>query len=144
LLSKPIKIDSSNNDNDNNMSWYHLRFGVYGFRALEEKWMDKRQIDALRLLLQRKLRDATGKRAELWTHVEPNVPVTKRTEKRMGGGKSPIKGWKGRVKQGQILFEWAAPVEIPVEEIQSKCSVRLRSVVDPVYHLASMQRNWSL
>jgi large subunit ribosomal protein L16 len=79
-----------------------LNFGEYGLQALENAWLQARQIEAARVVLARHIR----KGGKLWIRVFPDKPVTKKpAETRMGKGKGDVDHWVCVVKRGRILFE---------------------------------------
>ena len=79
-----------------------LVFGSFGLKALENKWVSARQIEASRRAIIRFLK----KGGKLWIRIFPNKPVTKKgTEVPMGGGKGGVDHYVFAVKPGRILFE---------------------------------------
>ena len=79
-----------------------LNFGYYGLKALEQCWMNSRQIEAARVAITRHVKRG----GKLWIRVFPDKPVTKKpAETRMGKGKGAPEFWVAVVKPGRILFE---------------------------------------
>ncbi len=79
-----------------------LHFGDYGLKAEEPSWMTARQIEAVRVTINRKLK----KIGELFLRVFPNKPITKKpAETRMGKGKGNPEFWVCPVKRGRIILE---------------------------------------
>ncbi len=79
-----------------------LHFGDYALRAEEPCWLTARQIEAVRVTINRKLK----KIGELFLRVFPSKPITKKpAETRMGKGKGNPEFWVCPVKRGRILFE---------------------------------------
>ena len=79
-----------------------LSFGEFGLKALENAWLKDIQIEAVRVILARKLRGG----GKLWIRVFPDKSVTKKpAEVRMGKGKGDLDHWVCVIKRGKILFE---------------------------------------
>jgi len=79
-----------------------VHFGDYGLMALEPCWLSARQIEAVRVTLNRKLK----KIGELFLRVFPDKPISKKpAETRMGKGKGSPEFWVATVKRGRVLFE---------------------------------------
>ena len=79
-----------------------VNFGEYGLKALEPAWISARQIEAVRVGINRHLR----KGGKMWIRIFPDKPVTKKpAETRMGKGKGMPEAWVAVVKPGKILFE---------------------------------------
>lgn len=79
-----------------------LIFGEYGLKALENGFVKNNQIEAVRVVVTRKLRGA----GRLWIKIFPHKPVTKKpAETRMGKGKGDLSHWVGVARRGKILFE---------------------------------------
>jgi len=80
----------------------NLSFGEFGLKALENCWLKNSQIEAVRVILARQLRQG----GKLWIRVFPGKSVTKKpAEVRMGKGKGELNHWVCIVKRGKILFE---------------------------------------
>ena len=81
---------------------YNLAFGSFALKALENKWVTARQLEAARRAIIRHLR----KGGKLWIRIFPQKPVTQKgTEVPMGGGKGSVDHYVVPVKPGRILFE---------------------------------------
>ena len=79
-----------------------LAFGSFGLKALEDKWLSARQIEAARRAIIRYLK----KGGKLWIRIFPDKPITKKgTEVPMGGGKGSVDHYVFPIKPGRILFE---------------------------------------
>lgn len=79
-----------------------LNFGEFGLKALENGWIEDRQLEAARVALMRH----TRRGGKVWIRVFPDKPVTKKpAETRMGKGKGAPEYWVCVVKRGRILFE---------------------------------------
>ena len=69
---------------------HELAFGSFGIKALENMWIEQRQIEA----------------ARVWIRIFPDKPITKKpAEVRMGKGKGSPEGFVAPVTPGRILFE---------------------------------------
>ncbi len=79
-----------------------VNFGQYGLKALEPAWISARQIEAVRVGINRHLK----KGGKMWVRIFPDKPVTKKpAETRMGKGKGMPESWVAVVKPGRIMFE---------------------------------------
>ena len=79
-----------------------LEFGDYGLVALEGARINARQIEAIRVVISRRLK----KVGRLFLRVFPDIPVTKKpAETRMGKGKGNPELWVARVKRGRVVVE---------------------------------------
>ncbi|MBP7792796.1 MAG: 50S ribosomal protein L16 [Candidatus Goldbacteria bacterium] len=79
-----------------------VNFGEYGLKALEPAWISARQIEAVRIGINRHLK----KGGKMWIRIFPDKPVTKKpAETRMGKGKGMPESWVAVVKPGRIMFE---------------------------------------
>jgi large subunit ribosomal protein L16 len=79
-----------------------LAFGSFGLKALEECWMNSRQIEAARIAVTRYMK----REGQIWIRIFPDKPVTKKpAEVRMGKGKGSPEYWVAVVKPGRIMFE---------------------------------------
>lgn len=79
-----------------------LAFGEFGLKALENGWIKNTQIEAVRVIVARKLQGG----GKFWIRIFPHKSVTKKpAETRMGKGKGDISHWVAVVKRGAILFE---------------------------------------
>ena len=80
----------------------YLAFGAYGLKAMEERWISSRQIEAARRAMTRFI-EKSGK---IWIRIFPDRPVTKKgTEVPMGGGKGAPDHYVAAIRPGRILFE---------------------------------------
>ena len=79
-----------------------LAFGSFGIKALEEKWIEGRQIEAARVAVTRYMQ----RQGQIWIRIFPDKPITKKpAEVRMGKGKGNPEGFVAPVTPGRILFE---------------------------------------
>lgn len=79
-----------------------LAFGEFGLKSLENGWIKNTQIEAVRVIVARKLQGG----GKLWIRIFPHKSVTARAaETRMGKGKGDISYWVAVVKRGAVLFE---------------------------------------
>jgi large subunit ribosomal protein L16 len=79
-----------------------LDFGQYGLKALENRWVTARQIEAARRAMTRFVQ-RSGK---IWIRIFPDKPITKKgQEVPMGGGKGAVDHFVAPVRRGRILFE---------------------------------------
>ncbi|MDD5595905.1 MAG: 50S ribosomal protein L16 [Candidatus Omnitrophica bacterium] len=79
-----------------------LAFGEYGLKVLENGWIKNTQIEAVRVILARKL----NRGGKMWIRIFPDKSITKKpAEVRMGKGKGDLDHWVCTVKRGRILFE---------------------------------------
>ena len=81
---------------------HELAFGSFGIKALENMWIEQRQIEAARVAVTR----YTQRQGQIWIRIFPNKPITKKpAEVRMGKGKGSPEGFVAPVTPGRILFE---------------------------------------
>ncbi|MEG1995399.1 MAG: 50S ribosomal protein L16 [Bacilli bacterium] len=81
-----------------------LSFGDYGLMAKEGSYITARQIEAARIAMTRKMKEA--KRGKVWINIFPHLARTKKpAEMRMGSGKGNVEEWVAVVKAGKIMFE---------------------------------------
>ena len=94
-----------------------IAFGSFALKALENKWVTARQLEAGRRAIIRHLR----KGGKLWIRVFPQKPVTQKgTEVPMGGGKGSVDHYVVPVKPGRILFELeGVPEEVAREAFKT-------------------------
>lgn len=79
-----------------------VTFGEFGLKSMENGWIRNNQIEAVRVILARKLRRG----GRLWIRIFPDKSITKKpAEVRMGKGKGDLDHWVCVVKRGRILFE---------------------------------------
>lgn len=79
-----------------------LSFGTYGLKAMENKWLNSRQIEAGR----RTITNFLKREGRLWIRVFPDKPVTARPpEMTLGGGKGSVDRYVFPVRPGRIIFE---------------------------------------
>ncbi|MBM3887278.1 50S ribosomal protein L16 [Candidatus Dependentiae bacterium] len=79
-----------------------VHFGDYGLMALEPVWLTARQIESVRVTINRKLK----KLGEAFLRVFPDKPISKKpAETRMGKGKGSPEFWVAPVKRGRVILE---------------------------------------
>ena len=90
-----------------------IQFGDYGLVALEPAWVTARQIEAVRVTVNRRL--------------FPNKPITKKpAETRMGKGKGNPEFWVQPVKRGRIILEISGDFDVArAREILRAASYKL-------------------
>lgn len=93
-----------------------LNFGECGLKALENKWIKAREIEAARVALMRH----TRRGGKVWIRIFPDKPVSKKpAETRMGKGKGAPDQWVAVVKKGRILFEMEGiPIDMAKESMR--------------------------
>ena len=81
---------------------HELAFGSFGIKALENMWIEQRQIEAARVAATRYMQ----RQGQIWIRIFPDKPITKKpAEVRMGKGKGSPEGFVAPVTPGRILFE---------------------------------------
>lgn len=81
---------------------HELAFGSFGIKALENMWIEQRQIEAARVAVTRYMQ----RQGQIWIRIFPDKPITKKpAEVRMGKGKGSPEGFVVPVTPGRILFE---------------------------------------
>ena len=79
-----------------------IRFGNYGLMAVEPARVTARQIESMRVTVNRHLK----KVGESFLRIFPDKPVTKKpAETRMGKGKGNPEFWIAAVKRGRVIIE---------------------------------------
>ncbi|MFB3788792.1 MAG: 50S ribosomal protein L16 [bacterium] len=79
-----------------------VSFGDYGLKAVTGGWITARQIEAVRVTVNRYVK----RRGKVWIRVFPHKPVTaKPAETRMGGGKGAPEMHIAVIKPGHVMFE---------------------------------------
>ena len=81
---------------------HELAFGSFGIKALENMWIEQRQIEAARVAVTRYMQ----RQGQIWIRIFPDKPITEKpAEVRMGKGKGSPEGFVAPVTPGRILFE---------------------------------------
>ena len=81
---------------------HELAFGSFGIKALENMWIEQRQIEAARVAVTRYMQ----RQGQIWIRIFPDKPITKKpAEVRMGKGKGSPEGFVAPVTPGRILIE---------------------------------------
>ena len=79
-----------------------VEFGDFGLMAVEGARISARQIEAVRVAVNRRLK----KVGRSFLRMFPDIPVTKKpAETRMGKGKGNPELWVARVKRGRVIIE---------------------------------------
>lgn len=90
-----------------------LAFGTFGIKALEDKWITARQIEAARIAATRYMK----REGSIWIKIFPDKPITKKPQEvRMGKGKGAPEYWAAPVRPGRILFEIGGIPKATAEE----------------------------
>ncbi len=77
-------------------------FGDYGLKAMENGWINAREIEAAR----RAVSGFTKRKGKVWLKVFPHKPYTKRSiNSKMLGGKGAVEGYVAVVVPGTVLIE---------------------------------------
>ena len=85
-----------------------LAFGEFGLKVLENGWIKNYQLEAVRVILARKL----NKGGKMWMRVFTDKSITKKpAEVRMGKGKGDLDHWVCVVKRGRIIIEMGGVLE---------------------------------
>ena len=99
-----------------------IAFGEYGLMALEPGRISARQIEAVRVTINRKLK----KIGELFLRMFPDKPVTKKpAETRMGKGKGNPEFWVSIVKRGRVILEVGGVSREQAKEVLHSASYKL-------------------
>jgi large subunit ribosomal protein L16 len=93
-----------------------LAFGSFGIKALQERWITARQIEAARVAITRYMQ----RQGQVWIRIFPDKPITKKpADVRMGKGKGDPYQYVFPAKPGRILFEVeGVPFEIAKEALR--------------------------
>jgi len=111
-----------------------LAYGSFGIKALEQKWITGKQIEAARQAMTRYMR----REGQVWIRIFPDKPYTsKPAEVRMGKGKGNPEGYVARVLPGTVLIEVdGVPSHIAREALKrgaQKFPVTTKIMVRPDY-----------
>ena len=111
-----------------------LAYGSFGIKALEQKWITGKQIEAARQAMNRYMR----REGQVWIRIFPDKPYTsKPAEVRMGKGKGNPEGYVARVLPGTVLIEVdGVPSHIAREALKrgaQKFPVTTKIMVRPDY-----------
>ncbi len=100
----------------------NLAFGSFGLKALESKWINEKQLEAVRKIILKYLK----KGGNVWFRVFPQKPITsKGVEFSMGGGKGDVVGYVAPVKKGRIIVEIDGIDEEVAREALRKAAAKL-------------------
>lgn len=79
-----------------------VAFGDYGLVAMEPKWITNRQIESVRVAMNRVFK----REGQIFIRIFPDKPITARPAGvRMGKGKGNVEGYVAVVKPGRVMFE---------------------------------------
>lgn len=85
-----------------------LAFGEYGMKAMENGWLEAREIESARKAI-------TGfikRKGKVWIKVFPQKPYTHKTvNSKMIGGKGAVEGYVAVIVPGTLLFEMSGVSE---------------------------------
>ena len=99
-----------------------INFGEFGLKALANGWLKNTQIEAVRVVLARRLHGG----GKMWLRVFPDKSVTKKpAETRQGKGKGELEHWVAVVKKGKILVELGGVPEGLAHEAFRMCAYKL-------------------
>lgn len=99
-------------------------FGQYGLKALENRWVTSRQLEAARRAMTRFVQ-RSGK---IWIRVFPDKAVTKKgAEVPMGKGKGSVDHYVVALRRGRVIFEIDG-----IEEVIAREALRLAGHKLPV------------
>lgn len=104
LMPKRVKYRKQQRGNRRGLATRgsELAFGEFGLKSLENGWITNIQIEAVRVLVARRLQGG----GKLWIRIFPHKSVTKKpAETRQGKGKGDLSHWVAIVKRGAVLFE---------------------------------------
>jgi large subunit ribosomal protein L16 len=95
---------------------HELSFGSFAIKALENAWIDGRQIEAARQAVTRFMK----REGQIWIRIFPDKPITKKpAEVRMGKGKGAPEGFVAPITPGRIIIEAeGVPLEIAKEALR--------------------------
>ena len=81
---------------------HELAFGSFGIKALENMWIEQRQIEAARVAVTRYMQ----RQGQIWIRIFPDKPITRKpADVRMGKGKGSPEGFVAPVTPGRIIIE---------------------------------------
>ena len=99
-----------------------VSFGDYGLKALDERWVTARQIEAARRAITRCLKRG----GKVWIRIFPDRPVTFHgNENTMGGGKGAVDHYVVPVLPGTVMFEIGGVPESKAREAFNLASYKL-------------------
>ena len=99
-----------------------IEFGEYALKALANAWLKNTQIEAIRVVLARRLHGG----GKMWLRVFPHKSITKKpAETRMGKGKGDLDHWVAVVKRGKVIVELGGVPESLAQEAFRMCAYKL-------------------
>ena len=79
-----------------------VAFGDFGLMAIESSWITARQIESLRVAINRRIKKVGAS----YLRMFPDKPISKKpAETRMGKGKGSPEFWVAVVKRGRVIVE---------------------------------------
>ena len=99
-----------------------ISFGEYGLKAMTEKRITARQIEAARRVIVR----YTRKSGKMWIRIFPDKPITFHgSEMKMGKGKGAVDHYVINIKPGTVMFELSGISEEQAREALSLAGYKL-------------------
>jgi large subunit ribosomal protein L16 len=100
----------------------NLSYGQYGLKAMENAWLNSRQIEAAR----RTITNFIKREGRLWIRAFPDKPITARPpELTMGGGKGSVDHYVFVVRPGRIIFEMDGISEVTAREALRRAAFKM-------------------
>lgn len=101
-----------------------VAYGDYGLRAMNNAWINSRQIESARVAISRSFNKVKG--LKIYIRVFPDKPVTDHgNESVMGSGKGALDHYVVAVKRGMILFEVEGVTEEQAKKAFKKAGHKL-------------------
>ncbi len=116
-----------------------VAFGDFGLMALEQAWIDSRQIEAAR----RAMTNYIKRGGKVWIRIFPDKPITQKpAETRMGSGKGAVEYYVAVVKPGRVMFELAGvreevatvALQRAAQKLPIKCKIIAKDTAGEVTH----------
>jgi len=116
-----------------------VAFGEFGLMAIEQAWIDSRQIEAAR----RAITHYVKRGGKVWIRIFPDKPITQKpAETRMGSGKGAVEYYVAVVKPGRIMFELGgvreeiatAALQRAAQKLPIKCKIVAKETFGEVTH----------
>ena len=99
-----------------------IEFGEFGIKALGNGKLKNTQIEAIRVVLARRLHGG----GKMWMRIFPHKSITRKpAETRMGKGKGDLDHWVAIVKRGKRLVELGGVHESLAQEAFRMCAYKL-------------------
>ncbi|HEY0602757.1 MAG TPA: 50S ribosomal protein L16 [Herpetosiphonaceae bacterium] len=116
-----------------------VAFGDFGLMAVEQAWIDSRQIEAAR----RAITHYVKRGGKVWIRIFPDKPITQKpAETRMGSGKGAVEYYVAVVKPGRVMFELGgvrediatAALQRAAQKLPIKCKIIAKETAGEVQH----------